>query len=308
MTLAPYKNSKLRLFYRQLPKHLMVWATISLLLVFSYGPMYGVIIAFKDYRFSLGIWGSEWVGMAHFQRLFENPLVWRALRNTVTLSLLGTAFLFPAPILLALMFNELKDGLFKRAVQSISYLPNFVAMMVVVSLVTTFLRPSGLINNILISLGVFDRPFNFLAATGPFYPIVLSTELWKGVGWGTIIYLAAISAVDQEMIEASIIDGAKRLQQIRYIILPSISETIVILLILNISNILSSNFDLVFLLQNALNMSVSDTLDTFVFRMGIIQGAYSFTTAVGLLRSVVGFALLVLCNKVSRALTGKGIM
>ena len=286
----------------------MIWAVLALVITFAYVPMYGVIIAFKDYKFTRGIIGSVWIGLENYQRLFANPMVWRALGNTVKLSLLGTVIIFPAPIILALMLNELKDGLFKRTVQTISYLPHFVAMMVVSSLVRTFVRGDGIINNLLLTFGLIERPMDFLAATGPFYPIIMITDLWKGVGWGTIIYLAAISAVDQEMIEASIIDGAKRLGQIWYIILPTIGETIVILLILRMSSILNSNFDLIYLLQNPLNMRVSDTLDTFVFRIGIIQGAYSFSTAVGLLKSVVGFALLVLCNAISRKLLDRGIM
>lgn len=295
-------------FRRQLPRQLMTLPGIVFLLIFAYYPMYGVIIAFKKYMPSKGIWGSPWIGLEHFETLFKSPLIFSALGNTLTISILSLLIVFPAPIIFALMLNEIRGTRFKKTIQTVSYLPYFISWVIVVGIIYTFLEKDGLINNILLATGLIEKPISYLSEGKYFYAIVILSDLWKGLGWGSIIYLAAITGISPELYEAAIIDGATKLKQVRHITLPSIKETIVILLIFRISAVLNSNFDQIYLLQNDSILNVAETIDTYVFKQGINRGLYSFATAAALTKSVISFGLLMLANLASKKVSDTGVI
>nr|WP_059051037.1 ABC transporter permease subunit [Paenibacillus senegalimassiliensis] len=267
--------------------------------IFSYIPMYGVQIAFKNFIPVDGISGSAWVGFAHFERFFNSYYFWDLLWNTLSISLYGLAIGFPLPIILALAFNEVKDGMFKRTVQTVTYAPHFISMVVMAGMIITFLSPSsGMIVHLIEALG-FHAP-DFLTDPRWFKTVYVLSDVWQGTGWGTIIYLAALTGVDPGLHEAAILDGASRLQRIRYINIPAILPTITILLILNMGSLLGVGFEKILLLQNPLNMESSDVISTFVYRSGLLDAQYSFSTAVGLFNSVVNALLLVMVNQIVR--------
>lgn len=270
-------------------------------IVFCYGPMYGVQIAFKDFIATKGIWGSEWIGFDHFVRFFESYYFGTLLKNTLIISIYGLVLGFPLPILLALGLNELKNGKFKSAVQTITYAPYFISVVVMCGMVIAFLSPtSGIINKIIEAFGAEAVPF--LSREEWFSTIYVFSGLWQGTGWGSIIYLASLAGVDQQLHEAAILDGATRLQRIRYINLPYIAPTMIMLLILSAGGILSVGYEKVYLLQNALNSNTSEVISTYVYKTGLINAQYSFSTAVGLFNSVVNLVLLVSVNWISRKL------
>ena len=275
-------------------------------IVFSYFPMYGVQIAFKDYRYKLGILGSPWVGLKYFRMLIGNGEFIKVLINTVFISFLRLIFGFPAPIIFALLINEILNIKFKRIVQTISYLPNFISWVVLGGIFKEMLSPSrGVINYFLTLLG--KEPVYFLTSDFWFIVIIIITGIWQSFGWGAIIFLAAISAIDQEQYEASIMDGANRLQRACHITLPAIMPVISIVLILNMSGILNAGFDQIFNLYNPTVYSVADILDTYVYRRGILNVEFSFTTAVGLFKNVVGLIFVMLTNFIVKKLNGEGI-
>ncbi|MFD1954921.1 ABC transporter permease [Paenibacillus thailandensis] len=268
-------------------------------LIFHYGPMYGIQIAFKNYIPTRGFFGSEWVGFEHFTRFFQSYYFWDLIWNTLSISLYDLAVGFPLPILLALAFNEAKNGFFKRAVQTITYAPHFISVVVMAGMIITFLSPStGIMTHILQWFGL-EAP-NVLTDPKWFKTMYVLSNVWQGAGWGTIIYLAALSAVDPQLHEAAIMDGASRVRRIWHINLPAIVPTIIILLILNMGSVLSVGFEKILLLQNSLNMESSDVISTFVYRSGLLDAQYSFSTAVGLFNSVVNAALLIAVNRIAR--------
>lgn len=270
--------------------------------VFEYGPMYGLILAFKDYNLSLGIWGSPWVGLANFERLFTDEDALRVLRNTVIISVFKLVAGIPAPIFLALIINEARAGLFKRTVQTVSYLPHFLSWVILSAIVYQFLSPSsGIVNIILRELGF--QPIYFLASETWFRPILVMSSIWKEVGWGTIIYLAALTSVNSDLHEAAVIDGASRLRRIRDINLPTIVPVIGIVALLSLGGILNAGFDQVFNLYNPQVYNVADIIDTYVYRIGLIGFDYSFSTAVGLFKGLVGFTLVLVLNAYTRRLS-----
>jgi putative aldouronate transport system permease protein len=270
-----------------------------LILIFEFGPMYGLVLAFKEYNLGLGIWGSPWVGFAHFQELFTDPTALRVLRNTVIISVLKLAAGIPAPIILALMINELRPGIFKRSVQSISYLPHFLSWVILSSMIYQLLSPSsGIVNALLRAIGL--EPIFFLADEAWFRPILVLSSVWKEVGWGTIIYLAALSSVSSELHEAATLDGASRFRRLRDINLPTIVPVIGIVSLLSLGGILSAGFDQVFNLYNPQVYDVGDIIDTYVYRVGLVGMDYSFATAVGLFKGVVGFTLVLVFNTYAR--------
>ncbi len=276
---------------------LMVLPAILCLLIFSYLPMYGVIIAFKDYNFRSGIWDSVWVGLKHVKGIVSDPFVHRALFNSVGLSLLRLVLVFPAPIFLALLFNEVRMTRLKSVFQTISYFPYFVSWAVVCAMVPVWTSPrTGWVNALAVSLGFIKEPITILANADLFWGMTLILELWKGMGFSAIIYIAAISGIDQEQYEAATIDGASRLQKILHITLPSIAGTVSLLFILQISGIMSGNFDVSYLLGNASNSSRSMILQSYTYTMGIMQGRFSYATAIGLLTSIVSMIFLILGN------------
>jgi putative aldouronate transport system permease protein len=274
--------------------------------LFCYYPMYGAQIAFRDFRFKRGIWGSEWVGLEYFFRWVGAVNFWPLMRNTFLISLYSLIAGFPAPIILAFMLNELRNKTFKRAVQMLTYIPHFMSTVCVVGIILMLLRPEyGVINLVLVALG--GKSINFIADPAYFRTIYIVSGIWQGVGWGTIIYLAALSSVDPQIIEASIIDGANRLQKIAYIDFPSILPTIIILLILRCGSLLSVGYEKIYLLQNNLNMDTADVISTYVYRIGILDAQYSYTTAIGLFNSLINVMLLTLVNAFVRRLKGTSI-
>lgn len=278
---------------------LMMLLPVLYYIIFQYVPMYGIIIAFKDFSIRKGIWGSEWIGFDHFIRFFTNPYFFTLLKNTFLLSVFSWLWTFPAPIFLALVLNEVKSAFFKRFVQTVSYLPHFISTVAVVGMLTLFLSPQqGLVNQILQSFGI--EPIYFLIRPQWFRTIYIGSSVWSEIGWGSIVYLAAISNVDQTMYEASTIDGANRFQNIWYITLPSISHTIVILLILSVGKLLSVGFEKVFLLYNPQTYEVADVISTYVYRRGLQAADYAYGTAVGLSNSVVNLLLIWFANTMAK--------
>jgi putative aldouronate transport system permease protein len=275
-------------------------------LVFKYLPMWGVLIAFQNYSPFLGFWHSEWVGFENFRNFFSNPDFLRLLRNTFILAVYDLVFFFPAPILVALLLNEIRVGIFKRFVQTMVYVPHFVSMVIVASMTYVFLTTSGGIVNEIVAAATGEK-INFLSDPAWFRPLIILQIMWKETGWGTIIFLAALASVDVEQYEAAIVDGASRFQRLIHITLPAISSTIVILLILRLGNFLDNGFEQIFLMTNSLNRTVADVFDTYVYFVGITQGAFSYSTAIGLFKSLVGIVLIYGSNWLAKRFGQEGL-
>lgn len=279
--------------------YLFVLPCIIWLIVFCYVPMTGIVLAFKNYRFDLGIFGSEWAGLKHFQKFITSPEFWMTIKNTVVISGLKILICFPAPILLALLLNEVRAAKFKRVIQTLSYLPNFVSWVVVVQLMTVIFTPyGGIFNEIRELMGL--EPIFVMGEKSAFYPLVIFSELWKGVGWGSIVYLAAITGVDQELYEAAMIDGASRLKCTWHITLPGISMTIGIMFIMAVGGILNAGYDQILLLQQPANTEISQILDTYVIQTGIRYGKFEYATAIGVFKSVFSLLLVTLTNYLTK--------
>lgn len=275
--------------------------------IFAYGPMYGVQLAFKDFYIKEGIWGSPWVGLKHFEYLFTaSPQFPQIMKNTIIISFYQIIFGFPAPIILALLFNEIRVSLFKKVAQTLSYLPHFLSWIVLGGILMTLLSPSsGVVNHI---LGVFGfESIYFLGSEKYFRFTLVVSSLWKEVGWGTIIYLAALSSIDSQMYEAAVIDGASRWKQTLYITLPALMPVIAILLILRVGNVLDAGFDQIFNLYSPAVYGVADILDTYVYRIGLQEFQFSLTTAVGLFKNVVGLMLVMTSNYFIKKMGQEGL-
>lgn len=268
-------------------------------LVFKYLPMWGIIIAFQDYNPFLGIMKSPWVGWTHFERLFQDPDFVKLLRNTAMIGIYKLVIFFPAPIIVALMLNEIRKQVFKRMVQTLVYIPHFMSWVVVVAITyVLFTTEGGVINEWIASIG--GEKINFLISSEWFRSVFISQIVWKETGWGTILFLAALAGVDQEQYEAATIDGANRWQQMWHITFPAIRSTIVILLILRLGDFLDTGFEHVFLLLNPMNRDVGEVFDTYVYSVGLAQGQYSYSTAVGLFKSLVGLVLVLGANHAAK--------
>ncbi len=275
-------------------------------IIFQYVPMYGVIIAFKDFSFSKGILGSEWIGLDNFKYLFGLKDFYRVFFNSISLSLLKLIICFPIPIILALMLNEIPSLRYKKMCQTVIYLPYFISWVVIGGILVNLLSPSwGYVNMLLKSLGM--EPVFFLGSEEYFRPIVIVSHIWKQAGWDTIIYLAAITSVNPELYEAAKMDGASKFKSIFYVTLPCIRSTIIILLLLSIGGIMNNGFEQINVLQNNNNLVVSEVFETYTYRLGMVSGRFSFATTVGLFSSTVGFVLLMIANKVAKALGEDGI-
>ena len=272
---------------------------ILFLIIFKYVPMYGIIIAFKDFKFSLGIMKSPWNNFAHFKELFSSPNFYNVLSNSILLSLLQLLINFPVPIILSLLLNEIGSSKFKRTSQTIMYLPHFISWVVISGITVNFLTTNGGIIPYLMEL-FGGTPKNLLGEVKWFRPIIIITSIWKDAGWGTIIYLAALSGINPEYYDAAIIDGATRLQKIIYITLPCISSTIVILLVLQIGKLMSNGFEQIYLFQNPINLKVAEVFETYTYRVGLLNTKFSFATAVGLFQSLVGMVLLLASNAIAK--------
>jgi len=269
--------------------------------IFHYGPMYGAQIAFKDFRPFKGVLGSDWVGFIHFTDFFNSYYFGRLIRNTIVLNVMDIVFGFPAPIILALLLNELKNQRFKKITQTITYLPHFISLVVICGFILDFLRRDGLINQLLRGFGVEAIPFMIIP--GWFKPIFVASNIWQHIGWSSIIYLAALSSINPEIYEAAKIDGASRWRQMWAVTIPGIMPTIIILLILRIGRMMEVGVEKVLLLYNPTIYETADVITSFVYRKGLIEANYSYSAAVGLFNSVINFTLLVLVNKISKRLT-----
>ena len=279
--------------------YLLILPVIVYFVIFEYYPMYGVVIAFKDFIATKGILGSPWVGFKHFERFFDSYYFWRLIKNTLGIGIYELLVGFPIPILLALLIHEVRSSFFKRFVQTVTYAPHFLSTVVVVGMLFLFLSPqTGFVNRLLELVGF--KPISFMTEPGWFKTIYVLSGVWQQMGWSSIVYLAALSAVDPQLHEAARVDGANRLQRIWHINVPGILPTIVILLILNVGRLLSVGFEKVFLMQNPLNMQASDVIATHVYRSGILGAQYSYSAAVGLFNSVAIFVMLVIVNYIAR--------
>lgn len=286
--------------------YLMLVPFLAWYIIFQYIPMYGLQVAFKDYSLYRGVADSPWVGWKHFEVFFNSPYFFRTLKNTVLISLYSLLFAFPAPIILALMLNEVKNFIFKRTVQTLTYLPHFISVVIIAGIVTNFLSPSsGLINLLLEKLGL--AKIYFLTVPEYFRTIFISMNIWKGVGFSAIIYIAALSGINPELYEAAKIDGANKWKQIWNVTLPGILPTIMILLILEIGKLLDVGYEAIILLYQPVTYETADVISTYVYRSGIVEGRYDMATAVGLFNSLVGLMLVFIANRLSKKFTGNGI-
>lgn len=293
------KRRKNRKIIQNWQLYLFILPAVLYFIIFKYVPMYGIQIAFKDYIPTLGFAGSEWVGLAHFERFFSSYYFWELITNTLGISVYELVIGFPLPIILALLLNEAKDGLYKRTVQTVTYAPHFISVVVISGMIIAFLSPTtGIINHFLQFLGL--DPIHFMTDPKWFKTIYVLSGVWQSTGWGTIIYLSALSSVDPEQHEAAVVDGATRLQRIRHINIPTIVPTMIILLIMNLGNIMAMGFEKILLLQNPLNKSASNVIATFVYEMGLLDAQYSFAAAVGLFNAVINAILLITVNYLAK--------
>lgn len=267
-------------------------------IIFHYVPMYGATIAFKDFSAGKGIMSSPWVGLKHFEAFINDIYFVRILRNTILINVYQLIFSFPIPIILALLINELKDFYFKKTLQTVIYMPHFISIMVICGLVLDFTSRNGLINNLIVFFG--GEQTNIMLDAGKFRLVYILSGIWQETGWGTIIYLAALTSVDQELYQAARIDGAGRLKQTIHITLPGIMPTIVIMLILRMGNMMNVGFEKIILLYNPTIYETADVISSYVYRKGLLDFNYSFSAAVGLFNSVINFTLIILANKISR--------
>lgn len=286
--------------------YLLLLPGVLYYVIFKFAPMWGIIIAFQDYSPFLGVFKSPWVGVSNFKDFFMNPDFFRLLKNTLTISFLNIIFFFPAPIILSLLLNEIRREFYKKTVQTLVYIPHFISMIIVASISYILLgTEGGAINQLIVSLG--GEKINFLGSPQWFRPIIIIQSIWKECGWGTIIFLAALAGVDVEQYEAAVVDGAGRFRQLIHITLPALKSTIVILLIMRMGSVLNTGFEQIFLMTNSLNREVADVFDTYVYFLGITQGSFSYSTAVGLFKSIVGLILIQATNYLAKKMGESGL-
>ncbi|WP_430082889.1 ABC transporter permease [Paenibacillus ferrarius] len=281
--------------------YLLFLPTLAYFIIFHYVPMYGLQIAFKNFNPVKGITGSPWVGFDNFERFFESYQLLTIIRNTLGISIYELLVAFPAPIILALMINQLTSERFKRFVQTITYAPHFISTVVVVGIVYLLLSPkTGAVNSFLGLFGI--EPIFFMGSPEWFKTVFVFSGVWQSVGWGTIIYLAALTAVNPDLHEAATVDGATKLQRVLHVDIPSIMPTVIIMLIMNMGHIMSVGFEKVYLMQNQLNIDSSETIQTYVYKAGLVQAQYSYASAIGLFNTVINFILLIAVNQLSKSM------
>ncbi|WP_136314086.1 MULTISPECIES: ABC transporter permease [Actinomyces] len=288
---------------RHLKRYWQLWAMVlpatAFVLVFAYVPMYGIQLAFREFDFTAGLTGGRFVGLKYFQQFFDSPMFATLMRNTVLISITTLVLGFIAPIILALLINQLVRSRIKRWVQTITYLPHFISVVVIVGMLQVFLSPSdGLLTRLLASIGISGT--NFLGDTGSFVPVYVLSDIWQHAGWNSIIYLAALAGVNTQLYEAARIDGANRWQLIRHVDIPALVPTMIILLILNMGNVLNTGFEKVFLMQNTLNLPISEVISTYTYKIGILSSQFSYSTAIGLFNTLINFTFLVLANRIAK--------
>ncbi|NQX69399.1 sugar ABC transporter permease [Paenibacillus alba] len=307
---AAAKNTASRLLrkmYGQRYLQAMALLGIAWMIIFNYVPMYGIIIAFKDFNIIKSISAAPWAGLEHFKAFMDDDNLGYVIKNTLGMSVLKLVIGFPLPIIFALFLNEVRSIGFKKLVQTISYLPHFLSWVILGGILATWLADVGIINKILLALNVIQEPVSYLAEPSYFWSIIITSDIWKELGWLAIIYLAAMSGVSPEMYEAATIDGAGRFQKMFYITLPSIMGTITILFILAVSGILNSNFDQILVLKNQLNESASNVIDVYVYQTGLQQSRFSYATAVGLIKSLISLGLLLSANFITKRLNNTSL-
>lgn len=285
-------------FKRNKSLYFMVIPVILFYLLFHYKPMYGAIIAFMDYNPRMGISGSEWVGFEQFIRFFSSPYFKRLMVNTLALSVYGIAFGFPAPIILALLLNEIRAAKFKKTVQTVTYLPHFISLVVVTGIIKDFTQSTGLINDIVIFFG--GTRSSLIQNPDLYRTIYIMSDIWQGIGWGSIIYLSALAGVDQQLYEASSIDGAGRWKQMLNVTLPGIMPTIIIMLIMRMGQVLGTGYEKTILLYNESTYETADVIASYIYRVGILERNWSYSTAIGLFNSAINLVLLIITNKFSK--------
>ena len=284
----------------------MVLPAVIFVAIFNYGPMYGIQLAFREFDFTKGLTGGQWVGFKYFRQFFDSPLFGNLMVNTIRISLWTLVMGFVFPIILALLINQIHSSKVKGFVQTITYLPHFISTVVIVSMVNLFLKPDvGVLTRVLGTIGVHSD--NFMGDPNLFTAIYWISEVWQHVGWNSIIYLAALSSVDTALYEAAKIDGAGRLQLIRYVDVPAILPTCGVLLILNMGNVLNVGFEKVFLMQNTLNIDASEVISTYTYKIGLLQSQFSYSTAIGLFNMLINFVFLIIANQISRKVSNSGI-
>lgn len=282
--------------------YLMILLVLVWLVIFKYGPMYGTVIAFEDFSPSRGVFGSKWVGFKHFQRFFKSYNFTDVLLNTVRLSIFQLICAFPMPIILALVLNEVRNHRYKKLVQTVTYAPFFLSTVVMVGLIDAFLYPdTGLLNVILVKLG--GKSVNFMAKEEYFRPIFIISHIWKATGWGSIIYMSALTSIDPQLYEAAKIDGANRFRSLLHVTIPAILPTAIIMLIRDCGSIMDVGFEKAYLMQNDLNMGASEVISTYVYKVGMVNSQYSYSTAVNLFNSVINLVMLLVVNKISRTVS-----
>lgn len=298
--------SVLRRMKRCWQLYVLVLPAVLCIIVFAYAPMYGVQIAFKDYKVNLGIMGSEWVGLKYFKQFFGLPNFDSLMINTLKISIYSLLWGFPMPIILALMLNQLKSQRYKSVVQTVTYAPYFISTVVLVSMLSIFLTPSsGFVNKLIEMMG--GKAITFMGDPKWFRTVYVASGVWQGAGWGAIVYLAALGGVDPSLYEAAMVDGASKMQRVIHIDLPCILPTIMIMFILNMGSLLNVGYEKSYLMQNSLNITVSEIISTYTYKIGLLNGKFSFSAAVGLFNSVINFVLVISANTLSDKLTANSL-
>lgn len=286
--------------------YLMLAPAVIYYLIFHYVPMYGAVVAFKDFSITKGILGSDWAGFKHFEYLFSQDKFWQVIQNTVIISVYRLIFGFPAPIIVALLLNEVRARLFKRTVQTVIYLPHFISWVILGGILINLLSTdNGVINNIIKAFG--GTPIGFMSDETYFRGTLVFSMIWKEFGWNTIIYMAALAGIPPQLYEAAVIDGASRWQRLLHVTIPLIRSTIILILILRLGGIMEAGFEQIFVLYHPGVYSVADIIDTYVYRIGLTEGRFSMAAAVGLFKSAINFALLVLANRLARLMGEQGV-
>ena len=297
----------MRLLKKNWVLYLFLLPAVLYLILFKYVPMYGIQIAFKNYSLAKGYWDSPWVGLKWIQKFLSTPRIWTLLKNTISISLYSALVGFPLPIIFAFIMNNIKNLKWKKFVQTITYMPHFISTVVLVGMISLFFSPnSGIINTILEFFGGSGDIY-FLGSNDYFIHVYVWTGIWQGVGWGSIMYMAALAGVDQSLHEAAMIDGANKIQRVLNIDLPSIMPTISIMLIMRLGSILGVGYEKIYLLQNSLNIASSEVISTYVYKLGLLQQQFSYSTAIGLMNNLVNLLLLFISNKIVGKLSGSSL-
>ena len=299
-------RNKMKIFKSNWTLYLLVLPAFVYLFLFNYMPMYGVQIAFRNFRPVHGIVGSQWVGLKHFLKFFNYPGFWMLINNTLSISLWSIAT-FPLAVILALMINEVQNSRFKRTVQMVTYMPHFISTVVVCALIRLmFARATGVVNTVITSLGG-DR-IDFIQTPSYFIPLFVGSGVWQNIGWNAIIFLSALSAVSPEHVEAARIDGANRMQIIWHVYIPTILPTVIIMLIMRCGSVLSVGYEKIFLMQNPLNLDISQVISTYVYDLGIVKGQYSYSSAIGLFNNVINVIMLLIVNTIAKKVSSISIL